>query len=226
MTRQTMQSLKEKYRPATLKEISGQPAAIKALASIVANPRSCCILLTGATGTGKSSAAGALANELGCNDGALMETAYTISGSELNAETLRKYFGNESPFRLIATGGWHVLIIEEMEFVNWSILPLLKDALERRVAAYGNVIVIATSNSTEGIPQAVLDRFKRYDFDSGYKLASDYARYIQAIWSAETNNAPLPDDWKAWGWNYDTEEFSARRAIDAMEEAIFAVASI
>ena len=216
-----MQSLKEKYRPATLAEISGQTAACKALASLVANPRPCCLLFTGPTGTGKSTAAGAIANELGCY-GEWLETVQVISGSDLDKDTIRKYFdgGSDCPFRLVAPNGWHVLIIEEFEYVNWQVAPRLKDALERRVQALGNLIVIATSNSVDGIPQAIIDRFKRYDFDGGYKLAADYSRYIAAIWAAERPGCPLPDDWKSWGWNYETEEFSARRAIDALEEAL------
>jgi len=212
-----MDNYKEKYRPRLLKEIVGQPA-VASLAAIVADPRPCCLLLSGPTGTGKSTAAQAIARQLGCYDD-VFETAYTICGADLDADSIRHWFGSESPFRFRAPHGWHVLIIEELELLSKTAGILLKDCLERKLSQFGNVIVVATSNETAGIPSAVVDRFKSYTFDGGAQLSAGMARYIAAIWKHENPSTPLPANWKAWGWNRDSEEFSARRAIDACEEA-------
>jgi replication-associated recombination protein RarA len=212
-----METYKEKYRPRVLKEIAGQPA-VASLQAIVAAPHPCCLLLHGPTGTGKSSAAQAIARQLGCYDD-VFETAYTICGADLDADSIRRWFGPETPFRFRAPRGWHVLIVEELELLSKTAGILLKDCLERKLLQFGNVIVAATSNSTAGIPAPVLDRFKQYAFAGGAQLSAGMGRYIAAIWKRENPDAPLPQDWKSWGWDGDSEEFSARRAIDACEEA-------
>ncbi len=211
-----METYKEKYRPRLLKEIVGQPACTS-LAAIIDNPRSCCLLLIGPTGTGKSTAAAAIARQLGCYDG-WIETATTICAAKLNTESIENLFGPSSPFRLIAPNGWHVLIIEELEYTRREVAVLLKHHLAEGELPR-NLIVIATSNDTGDIPQAVIDRFKTYVFDGGAQLSAGMSRYIAAIWKHENPSCPLPANWKQWGWNRDSEEFSARRAIDACEEA-------
>lgn len=211
-----MQSYKEKYRPRKLAEIVGQPA-VKSLSAIVANPRPCCLLLCGATGTGKSTAARAIARELGCEDG-WIETSTTICAAKLNVDSIDSLFGSSSPFRLVAPNGWHVLIIEELEYCRREVAVLLKHHLAEGELPR-NLIVVATSNNTADIPQAVLDRFQRYTFDGGALLSRSIGAYLAAIWSHETPHHPFPADWKQWGWCADTEAFSARRALDACEEA-------
>src|SRR5262245_55365176 len=58
-------NLTEKYRPRTLADVVGQPWATEQLREFTANPVSCAFLFEGATGTGKTSAALALAHDLG-----------------------------------------------------------------------------------------------------------------------------------------------------------------
>jgi replication-associated recombination protein RarA len=216
-----MDTFKERYRPAHLAEIHGQREVMDQLKILARAPRPCCLLFVGNTGVGKSTAAEAFARELGCYDD-WREWAYSICAADLDPDALRHWFGPSSPFRFRAGGrGFHVLIIEELEYCSKQAAVLLKDALERKVSAMGNVIVIATSNDTKGIPRAVLDRFKRFDFDSGLGLAQAVQQWLPTLWQQETaRGVPLPDDWHTWGWDFEAEEFSARRAVDALEEAV------
>ena len=222
-----METLKEKHRPQHLADILGQPDIVDQLKILARAPRPCCLLFCGETGTGKSTAAEAFARELGCYDD-VFDCAYTLNGADLTADAVRHYFGpwgaddKPSPFRFRAGGkGFHVLVVEELEYCNKTVAVLLKDALERKVKQFGNVIVIATSNDVKTIPQAVLDRFKRYEFDSGLGFASAVQRLLPSLWEAETaRGVPMPDFWTKMGWDYASENFSARRAVDALEEAV------
>jgi DNA polymerase III gamma/tau subunit len=56
------------YQPTTLDEVVGQPAAIRRLKRIAANPFACCLLMEGGGGVGKSAAAKALIHDLGVSE--------------------------------------------------------------------------------------------------------------------------------------------------------------
>src|SRR5260370_11121125 len=58
-------NLPDKYRPQTVTDILGQPWIVDQLAAFIQSPYSCAFLMAGDTGTGKSSAAVALARDLG-----------------------------------------------------------------------------------------------------------------------------------------------------------------
>ncbi len=56
--------LSSRYQPTTLDEVVGQPAVVRRLKALTMEPYTCCVLLEGAGGTGKSATAKALASDL------------------------------------------------------------------------------------------------------------------------------------------------------------------
>lgn len=55
--------------------------------------------------------------------------------------------------------------------------------------------------------------------DGGATLAMAYRRVLAMAWRKETGpDVPMPIGWERWGWD-EQEEFSARRAMDALEES-------
>jgi hypothetical protein len=101
----------------------------------------------------------ALAAELGCYSDHWFETVHTVCGADLTADAMRRWFGHESPFRLRTPGGWHVLVIEELEEMNKTVHGLAKVAFERGVRDFGRLVVVATSNGAGRLSGPLLQRF-------------------------------------------------------------------
>lgn len=208
----------EKYRPASLDEIVGQDQPVKVLRRLVESPERCCVLLEGTTGTGKSACCYALAHELGCYSGWL-ETAYSLNGANLTADVLRYWFDSgESPLRLMAPCGWHVLVIEELEYLNKTCCVLVKDYFDTHRLP-PRTIVLATSNDASELPRAVRKRFNSHlVFSCSYEFAHACYERIAEIWSLECPDRDMPVGWGNYG--FENGEFSMRDALNQLQDAV------
>jgi len=208
----------DKYRPKSLAEIIGQPEAVKVLSRLVAHPERGCVLLEGSSGTGKSAAAHALAHELGCYSGWL-STCYSVNGANLTADVLRYWFGPaESPLRLMAPNGWHVLVIEELEYANKVCGVLLKDYLDTHNLR-SRTIVVATSNDSSALPRPVKARFGSHlRFKHDFAFAEACWRRLQEIWALECPGRKMPSGWGNCGW--EDGAFSMREALNQLQDAV------
>jgi replication-associated recombination protein RarA len=208
--------LSEKYRPATLEGVVGQ-SATRYLRSLGEEPDERCVLLEGVGGCGKTSAALALAAELGCRDE--FSGLHIVPCSEFSIDVARRLFegadGYSAVLRLrpLEGRGWHVVVLEELEWLSPQCQRYLKVALETRMPL--RTIVVATSNGAGGLDRALLQRFDVFAFGSGKYFAQACQERLEAIWLAEASGQPMPPDWLSWGW--DGEHFSMRSALAAME---------
>ena len=210
-------TLSERYKPRSLDEIVGHDREIDSLRDLIARPRSCCVCLLGDTGTGKSATADAFVRELGCIQDNGWDTVYYETAPDLNVDTARHYFGNETPFRYVAQCGWHILVIEELEYLHPTVQTFCKDALQR-VVSQRKVIVLATSNDLSKLEKPLRHRFKTYEFLSSDEFAAACNARLAEIWQIEAPGLPMPLAWRAFGWDEGT--FSMRLALDRMEDSL------
>lgn len=223
-----MVRLYERYRPRKLTEIVGQPP-VRILQRLAMEPYACCLLLTGGPGVGKTSAAYALAHELGCYSPetwpkenpptyhfANNTGLFTVIGSELSIERARELFGNTLRLRYGSTSKFTVLVIEEFERVSPQCQVFLKTALETQLPP--NCIVVATSNETKGISKALMQRFRCYHFHGGLGFLQSAVERIRMVWEREAPGVPLPDAHVTWGWDEDDQAYSLRSALDQMSD--------
>src|SRR3569623_13463 len=208
--------LSEKYRPATLDTVVGQ-SATRYLRSLASEPDERCVLLEGVGGCGKTSAALALAAELGCRDE--FSGLHIVPCPEFSIDLARRLFngvdGYSAVLRLrpLEGRGWHVVVLEELEWLTAQCQRYLKVARETLMPP--RCIVIATSNGAGGLDRALLQRFDVFPFGSGKFFAHACQERMEAIWLAEAGQMPMPVDWHTWGWV--GEHFSMRSALAAME---------
>ncbi len=190
------QSLTEKYRPRTLGDIAGQPAAVSLLRAFAADPYSAAFILAGETGTGKTSAAWALAADLGCNiDASPPEFGgiYSIPSGEHNADRLRELWPQLWTYALGSSRGWKVLIVNEVEQLNGVVEKLWLDKLEDLPPS---TAVIFTTNNLDSLPARFVDRCIGgvIKFRSTADDLSEAARTLAgSIWRAE-KQAEIPAD--------------------------------
>jgi replication-associated recombination protein RarA len=223
-----MTRLTEKFRPRKLSEIVGQPP-VRILQKLVANPEPTCILLTGDAGVGKTSAAYALAHELGCfcpatfpkenpPPGAWAQCTglFTVIASELSIDKARELFNGTLRLRWGSSSNFCVLVIEELERLSAATQVFLKVQLE--TAMPRNLIVVATSNSTSGLSKSFLQRFRTYHFSSGLDLLQAAQPRLREIWAKEAPDAPMPSLAHTWGYCSDDKTYSLRTALDEMSD--------
>jgi replication-associated recombination protein RarA len=211
-----------KYRPKKLADVVGQPA-VAHLQRIAASPHPTCILLEGEGGVGKTSMALAMAHELGCDDE--FTDRHVVVGSDLNIDTCRWYWQGPLRFMGRSSSGFKVFIIEELEWLSAQAQAFLKDALERNLPP--KTIVLATSNGVGKLSGPLLQRFKRYQFASDAAFAKRCEARLRLIWREETGQDDLPREAiRGWahegrpGWGWIDDQFSMRKALDDMEDAI------
>lgn len=86
----TSETLIDKYRPRTLSEIRGQDGVVRTLAKFLESPYATAFIFEGETGVGKTSAALALARDLGVPvDQKEIGGLYQIPSGEQTGETVR-----------------------------------------------------------------------------------------------------------------------------------------
>ena len=209
--------LTEKYRPRSLDGVLGQQH-IRKLQRFVASPYSTCWLFEGPPGVGKSAAALALAHDLGSVDE--FHGLNVVPANRLGVDECQKIMADMHTRRLWGT--WNVLVLEELERLSQQATVYMKYAL-----ASENLpplcVVVATSNDTSAIDQALLERFGRpLKFDGGPSLAASLAPQLVEVWRGESGGAPLPPQWRNWGFLNGCcgGRFSARKALDDLQYAL------
>lgn len=208
-------NLVEKYRPRGLDEIAAQPEVVRQLSTYVSEPYPTAFLFSGPTGTGKTSAALAVAAGLGINlDDAEFGGLYQIASGEQDGASVRRMMGTMR-LRPMLPGplAWRVLIVNEAETMTAAAGHVWLDALEQLPP---RSTVIFTTNAPQKIPGRLRDRCEGMHF-SGKALEICYhvLDYIERIWVLENGKGPAPDVFQL-GVIDENGDVSFRRVLQRM----------
>src|SRR6185437_11909889 len=154
-------SLVAKYRPVRLGEVLGQPDVVDALRAFVDRPYSCALLFHGASGTGKTSAAHALARELGVavadrEMGGLFEIASGAQSTEAVKRLLELL-----RYRPLCGSGWKGVLVNECDRMALPAETLWLDALENLPP---RTVVVFSTNDPGRLSRRFRDRCQEYAF--------------------------------------------------------------
>ncbi|GAG80447.1 unnamed protein product, partial [marine sediment metagenome] len=179
--------LHEKHRPGDIKELVGDQKTRTWLREFAENPHARCIAFVGDTGTGKTTAAYAVAKAAGVYEDPMLGLfgPVLVEGPELTVERARELFDQHKSELRWPRKGFHVVIIEELESLHPKAIQYLKGALERAVRDW-QVIVIVTSNDFSKLETAFQHRFKpRFHFSGDDNFAFAAQVRLRKIWREE-----------------------------------------
>ena len=202
----------EKYRPQFLNEIVGQSSFVLDAEQWVKNKSMPNVLLFGVAGTGKTAAAGALANE--------MLTDYKQSNFfEINASDDRKLESVRTQIKEIASTSkigdapFKIILLDEMDGMTKDAQNALKRIMERYA---DNCRFIITCNERHKIIYPLQSRCANYQFN---RLSDENIRFIlEQILSQEKQETPDIAEMEAFigGLHGDI-----RRGITELQASIF-----
>lgn len=172
-------NLVEKYRPRSLSDVLGQGYIVHSLQSFAAAPHPTAFLFSGPTGVGKTSAALALAHDLGVDR---FWGLIHVKAGENNADSIEDVL-RQLRLACPAGSGWKLVLVDEADYMSQKAknlwLSILEDLPPRS-------IVVFTTNDASKFEQRFIDRCEHFAFSAdGRSLRQDGEHLVRSIWRAE-----------------------------------------
>lgn len=168
-------SLTERYRPRTLDAFVGLDKPKKLCTRLAAEPRESAWLFKGASGTGKTTMALALAEMIPAE-------LHHIPSQECNLATLQRVIDT---CHYVPRAGckFHLILIDEADQMSAAAQLYLLSKTDS-TARPPQTIIIGTCNATDRLEDRFLSRFGIIEFSS-YGLAKDAASLLEQVWNSE-----------------------------------------
>jgi replication-associated recombination protein RarA len=181
--------LSEKYRPQRIADFAGLDKPKRIFSNLAANPKSCALLSIGPSGTGKTTMALALANEMPAE-------LHHIASKECTLETVRdiarqchnmpRMFNDWAPAKM------HLVLVDEADQMSPAAQLAFLSILDA-TSFPPNTIFVFTCNATSNLEDRFLSRCLRVEFSS-YGMAAPISELLQRVWAAEVpNNSSFPN---------------------------------
>lgn len=180
----TTKGILSKHAPQTLGEVVGQEVAVGQLESFAADPYSTAFVFHGPTGVGKTCAAKALANALGCDRefpdlGGLSEIPSGKQDGKAVDEMLRSL-----RLRPMYGSGWKVAVINEADGMTPQAESIWLDGLEHLPP---KTVIVFTTNRIQSLTHRLVGRCEVVEFDGA---ADDFMDgmygLVDRVWKEET----------------------------------------
>lgn len=204
-------SLTDRYRPGTLAEMVGQGPTVFRLEAFLEAPYSTAFLFEGPSGVGKTTAALAIAAELGAVEFGGLDT---IKSGQQDAEAVEKALDNLR-FTPMLGSGWKVVIVDEADYMSVKASQVWLSALEDLPP---RSVIIFTTNRADKFQDRFLDRCERFAFSADAAAHGlDVQALVNDVWAKELGRTDAPDAGSLAGIVDDNGLISYRRVIRALE---------
>ena len=175
------QSLTEKYKPTRIADFVGLESVKRAMRNLVARPRSCGLLFEGPSGTGKTTMAFALANELPAE-------LHHVPSQECTLERIKQIRSTCQRQAVDINAGWkalpwHLVVIDEADKMSEAAEIAFLSYLDGTNAP-PNTIFIFTTNDSSRFEGRFASRLLPFKFSS-YGMNGDASALLERIWDRE-----------------------------------------
>ena len=206
-------ALDEKYRPRTVADMLGNGQATFDLECFLETPFSVPLFFAGDSGIGKTTAALALANDLGADEWSIIEIPSGEQTGEAVATALRAL--RHAAF---SGSGWKVVIVNEADHMSPKAEYMWLSALEEIKATYSKSVVIFTTNHPEKFESRFTDRCKLVTFEA--VDMQDAQAMIDRVWAGEQTPGNPPAAESLRGIRDKDGKISMRRVVQLLESHI------
>ncbi len=175
-----MIALTTKHQPKRIADFAGLKRAKAIMSHVVANPRPDAFLLHGAAGSGKTTMALALCEEL---NGQLIH----IPSSECSVDKVRWLRDVTASYPMF--GDWYVVVCDECDKMS----PAAQVAFLSLLDATGmpqNTVFVFTCNATKGLEDRFISRCKAIEFPAC--TGPEVSNFLFGVWVKETGSFEAP----------------------------------
>jgi replication-associated recombination protein RarA len=173
--------LTERYRPRRIRDFAGLSRAKAVMTHFAKAPYPAAFCYMGAAGTGKTSLALAVAEEIKAQ-------VIHVPAGECTVDKVR--WLRDVTACVPMFGAWHCVIIDECDRMT----PQAQVAMLSLLDATGfpeNTVFILTCNTTKGLETRFMSRCRTIEFDGGAE-SQEIANYLTGIWYRETGGQLPP----------------------------------
>jgi replication-associated recombination protein RarA len=178
------QPLTEKYRPRRVAAFVGLDKAKRLASNLIAQPKPINLFFLGPSGTGKTTMARAIAEEMPCE-------LHHIPSRECDIETVRALVKQcwyvprlaedwQKPSKM------HMVLADEADSMSRAAQDAFLSVLDG-TSRPPNTIFIFTGNSIANLEDRFMSRCQLIEFSS-YGIAKDAAALLEKVWDTETDN--------------------------------------
>ncbi len=181
--------------PRNLSEVQGQEYVVARLRKLVKKPYPASLMFAGATGTGKSCTARALAGEFGCDvSGGMLRQIqsgfYDLCASSLTIGDLDERI-RSAWYAAMNKTGWKVFAFSEADKLKDSVLDKINYALDNPPP---NAIWIFTTNAIHAMDRRFVTRCETIHFESDAEVLMPGAqKWVEALWRDAGQEGPAPE---------------------------------
>jgi replication factor C small subunit len=176
-------ALSEKYRPHAIADFVGLDKPKKILAKLAANPFPSAWLFSGSSGTGKTTMALALAEQIGAE-------LHHIPSQNCNLETIERVRRTCQYVPMLGKR-FHLVLVDEADRMSPAAQVALLSKLDATDSA-PNTIWIFTCNATDGLEPRFLSRCRVLEFSS-YGMSAQVADLLSKVWDSEGGTEDKPN---------------------------------